>query len=235
MSQVTTITFFKMNSLSAKVWAFFMMQFGPAKLAKIEGQEFYKLMGSGRGLGFNPRPDWSVYVLLQIWNDVEYAEVFLRKNKFLSTYKDKAHESATVFLRNIASHGTWDGKNPFQKVMAEVDESKPRVILTRATIKRSKLRKFWSYVPTSQKPIQNAKGLIYTKGVGELPLIQMATLSAWESQEDMMAFAYSSEEHRKAIQLTRELNWYKEELFARFIPFKVQGKFEGLTALKSLL
>jgi hypothetical protein len=234
MSQVTTITFFKLAKPSSKIWAFFMMQFGHAKLAKEKGQEFYKLMGSGRGLGFNPYPDWSVYVLLQIWSNEKEAHRFMQENTFFKTYQRKSEKSATVFMRNIASHGTWDGKKPFDKVTTDEDANQPRLILTRATIKISKLRTFWKYVPTSQKPIENAKGLVYTKGVGEWPLTQMATLSLWETETDMKAFAYGSEEHKKAIKMTRELKWYKEELFARFVPYKMIGDFEGLSVLSKM-
>lgn len=235
MAQITTITFFKLNKSSSKIWAFFMMQFGHAKLAKISGQEFYKLMGSGRGLGFNPWPDWSIYTLLQIWESEEDAEQFFETSIFFKKYRTKAAQSSTVFLRNVASHGTWDGLTPFESEVTLEDEQLPRMVLTRATIRKSKLRKFWNYVPTSQKPIENAKGLIYTKGVGEWPLIQMATLSVWKSEQAMKDFAYGSEEHKKAIKMTKELNWYKEELFARFVPYRLDGNFEELDGLDKYL
>ncbi|MEL7222238.1 MAG: DUF3291 domain-containing protein, partial [Bacteroidota bacterium] len=63
--QITTITFFRYHSLKDKCWAFFMMQFAHQHLAKTQGLSFYKLMGSGKGLGFSPWPDWSIYSLLQ--------------------------------------------------------------------------------------------------------------------------------------------------------------------------
>ena len=235
MTQITTITFFKLNKATSKTWAFFMMQFGHASLTQVEGQEFYKLMGSGRGLGFNPWPDWSIYTLLQIWENEEAAMQFFNSSAFFKKYKTKSAQSSTIFLRNVASHGTWDGLTPFQAQVTPEDEQLPRMILTRATIKKSKLRKFWNYVPTSQKPIENAKGLMYTKGVGEWPLTQMATLSVWESEQAMKDFAYGSEEHKKAIKMTRELDWYKEELFARFVPFKLEGDFDDLKGLTELL
>jgi hypothetical protein len=30
--------------------------------------------------------------------------------------------------------------------------------------------------------------------------------------------------------LTRKLNWYKEEMFARFVPYKFEGKWDGKNA-----
>jgi heme-degrading monooxygenase HmoA len=52
--------------------------------------------------------------------------------------------------------------------------------------------------------------------VGELPLIYQATLSIWETQEHMRAYAYKNPQHLEAIKKTKELNWYSEELFGRF-------------------
>ncbi|MFQ3269562.1 MAG: hypothetical protein ACI9B2_001372, partial [Flavobacteriales bacterium] len=61
MAQITTISFFNYRGLLNKVWAFAMMQFAHKFLQNISGQSFYKLMGSGKGMGFNPMPDWSTY------------------------------------------------------------------------------------------------------------------------------------------------------------------------------
>lgn len=221
-----------MSAISAKLWAFGQMQFGHSKLAHVKGQQFYKLMGSGKGLGFSPWPDWSIYGLFQIWDDEASANAFFEQSSFYYTYKSKAAESSTVFAKNVASHGLWDGANPFEKSELNRQEELPSLVLTRATIKISKLRKFWNYVPTSQKPIANAPGLLYTKGVGEWPLVQMATLSFWKTEQAMKDFAYGSEEHKKAIKMTKELQWYREELFARFVPYKVKGNFKELEALK---
>ena len=235
MAQVTTLTLFKLQTRSSKFWAFKMMQFGHAALADVQGQLFYKLMGSGRGIGFDPRPDWSMYVLFQIWESEAHAHAFMKNSEFFNIYKSKSHECFTVFLRNIASHGKWDKKNPFQPNKMEADERLPRLILTRATIKKSKLIKFWKYVPATQQSIAKADGLMYTKGIGEWPITQMATISVWRKEEDMMKFAYSNEAHKKAIELTRSLNWYNEELFARFVPYKTEGHLSELAELKEVL
>jgi hypothetical protein len=226
-NQITTITFFKFNSFHTKLWAFFMMQFAHSSLKKIDNQTFYKLMGSGKGLGFNPLPDWSVYCLIQVWNTETDSDLFLENSKIMSRYKKHSSEVLTTYMRNISSHGLWSGKNPFIKNKEINPENQYVAVITRATIKNRSMVKFWKYVPTSQKPIKNAKGLFFTKGIGEIPLKQMSTFSIWESVEDLKNFAYNSEEHKKAITLTKELKWYSEELFARFQPYKSQGTWQG--------
>jgi hypothetical protein len=55
----------------------------------------------------------------------------------------------------------------------------------------------------------------------------MATFSIWNSQEEMMAFAYRKKEHQTAISMTKKLDWYSEELFSRFQPYEVLGSYRG--------
>jgi len=208
-----------------------MMNSAHGYLAKVKGQTFYKLMGSGRGKGFNPFPDWSIYSLLQIWENEAAANTFFKDSKLSELYQQNTKEVWTLYLRNIMAKGKWSGNNPFEQ-STELDKNIPYLsIITRATIKTSKLVKFWRYVPTSQKSISKMKGLLYTKGIGEAPIVQMATFSIWEDFKALKAFAYDSEEHKKAIKLTRELDWYKEELFARFQPYKSFGTWEGKVPL----
>lgn len=227
-NQITTISLFKYESLKNKLWAFGMMQFAHAQLAGVKGLGFYKLMGSGKGLGFNPLPDWSTYALLQIWDSEEDAQDFIENSELVKSYQSKTVEMGTVFMKNMQAHGEWSNKNPFE-VSNSLDPSNEHIaVITRATIKNKFLLKFWKYVPTSQKPIENAKGLIYTKGIGEMPIKQMATFSLWKDKESLHQFAYGSEEHKKAIKMTRSLGWYSEELFARFQPYKLIGKWSGI-------
>jgi hypothetical protein len=205
-----------------------MMQYAHKDLVAINGQQFYKLMGSGKGIGFNPLPDWSVYSLVQIWDDERAADQFFNHSDLIKKYLDHTQEAWTLYMRNIKSHGAWSGNNPFEK-SEELDKDIPLVsVITRATIRTSKLAQFWSYVPTSQKPIVKNKDLIYTKGIGEAPIVQMATFSLWKNEEALKSFAYKTKEHQKAIEKTRTIKWYKEELFARFQPYKSLGQWEDI-------
>ncbi|MBI3218659.1 MAG: DUF3291 domain-containing protein [Bacteroidetes bacterium] len=234
MSQITTVTFFKFNAIADKFWAFSMMQFAHGGLKKVQGQSFYKLMGSGRGLGFNALPDWSTYVLLQVWETEEAAHSFFEKGPIIESYRKHAKEVWTIFLKNVSAHGQWDGRNPFQ-MEKDLPSTEVIAVLTRATIKWHKIIPFWKYVPTSHQPLKENDGLLYTKGVGEVPIVQMATFSIWKNKESLNHFAYTSNEHRVAIQKTRELNWYKEELFARFKPYKSIGTWNGKNPLAEFI
>ena len=98
----------------------------------------------------------------------------------------------------------------------EQGEQRAILILTRAKIKLTKLWRFWRDVPQISHSMLGMPGCHFSVGVGELPLIQQATLSIWENEQVMKNFAYRSHHHREVIKKTRKFQWYSEELFARF-------------------
>jgi hypothetical protein len=54
----------------------------------------------------------------------------------------------------------------------------------------------------------------------------MATFSLWKDFESVKQFAYKANSIRKPSK-TREYEWYSEELFSRFQPYKSSGTWEG--------
>lgn len=234
MSQVTTITRFRFNSFADKFWALSMMQLAQSHLASVAGNTFYKLMGTGRGDSFNAFPDFSIYILLQVWRSEDHAKAFFAGSQILDRYRKRSSEIWTTYMVNISSHGRWSGGNPFE-ARDNIKSSGPVIAITRATIKWQKLLDFWRYVPVSQKDLKSNSGLVYTKGMGEVPILQMATYSIWEDEASLRRFAYESEHHRVAIAKTKALKWYKEELFARFRPILSEGTWGGRCPLEGML
>lgn len=228
MDSMTSLTFFRFPSLKSKLWAFGQMQFAHFSIVGSPGLIFYKLMGSGRDSGFSIFPDWGVYAFLGVWKNEQAANDFFNHSAIYKRYQEMSSEQWTIFMRPIKTSGLWSGGNPFTPSI-ELDESNALIaVITRATIKTNKLLKFWRFVPISQRPIQRGcEGLIYTKGVGEVPIVQMATFSVWENADSLKKFAYNSKEHREAIKKTHQIDWYKEEMFTRFQPFKTTGTWEG--------
>ncbi len=223
--QVTTISFFKFSSFRAKLWAFGMMQFAHRPMNKVSGLEFYKLMGTGKAR-FNPFPDWSVYGIVQIWENEAAADHYFNSNKLFFRYQEKAQKNWVLFMRNKIARGKWNGSNPFRSSKEGIPEPSFIAAITRATIKTKLLLSFWKFVPKSQTHLFDNEGLLFTKGIGEVPFKQMATFSLWKDEHALNSFAYQSKGHVKAIGKTRKLDWYKEELFARFQVFKFIGDWE---------
>jgi heme-degrading monooxygenase HmoA len=63
-------------------------------------------------------------------------------------------------------------------------------------------------------------------GLGEAPFVRQATFSIWDSVTDMNAYARSGS-HLEAIQAAAENDYFSESMFARFVPMKVQGQWQG--------
>jgi hypothetical protein len=135
-------------------------------------------------------------------------------------YKEKASSQRELVLSPVNSHGKWSGKNPFKtpenpKSSFE-DSNLKAVVITRATLRWNRLLSFWKAVPAASRAINNAQGVSYFKGIGELPFIQQATVSIWESFEAVNTFAYKGKEHATIVKETKQKKWYKEDLFSRF-------------------
>lgn len=221
MPQTTILSFFKYHGFKHKWEA--LSRMGRPPLAKSMNKEpiFWKALGSGSGNGFSIRPDFSTYGLLTVFNSEEEAYEFLQSNVMLA-YKEKASAFSHVLMHNIKAQGTWSGSNPFEK-SAIYNESKSLAVITRATIKPKLAYKFWKHVPSVSKSMDNYDGLIFSKGIGEWPILMQATFSLWQTGDAMMAYAYQNKKHADMVAKTRALGWYSEELFSRFHPFDIKG------------
>jgi heme-degrading monooxygenase HmoA len=90
-------------------------------------------------------------------------------------------------------------------------------VLTRATIRPRALPDFWRHVPQARARLRaHENDLLFGIGIGEAPLVQQCTVSVWRNAEAVNQYAYRESGHREVVKLTRQRNWYSEELFARF-------------------
>jgi hypothetical protein len=218
MPAVTTLTLFTFKR--NKFWAFKQMGIAAGKLKSVEGLQFFKFLGTGGGSGFSLTPDFSTYAFLGVWNDRSQYNDCMNEHPVFLQYKEKASSQRELVLSPVNSHGKWSGKNPFKtpenpKSSFE-DSNLKAVVITRATLRWNRLLSFWKAVPAASRAINNAQGVSYFKGIGELPFIQQATVSIWESFEAVNTFAYKGKEHATIVKETKQKKWYKEDLFSRF-------------------
>ena len=219
MSQTTIISFFKYSGVKNKWNALGRM--GRPAIINEKNLTFFKPFGTGSGNGFSIIPDFSTYGFISVFSSEEKAKQFL-KNDDIKKYSATADSFSHVLMHNIKSHGKWSNHNPF-KSSVDFDEKKPLAVITRATIKPKLAYQFWKNVPSVSKSMDNNKDLTFSKGIGEFPLLMQATFSIWSSGKAMMDYAYNNPKHAEMIKKTRELDWYSEELFARFQPFHQEG------------
>ena len=109
---------------------------------------FWKLMGSGHNGTFDLQPDWQQWALLATWNNQQDFDGFYNTSFIASWWKFFNTERWTLLCEPIQSHGKWDGKDPFAGKLIN-DYTGPVAVLTRATIRISKLKGFCT--PSARK------------------------------------------------------------------------------------
>ena len=201
---------------------------------------FFKLMGCGKNGTFDKHPDWQQWGILAV-NKMPMDDSSIIKEELITQLYGAFIgrwvrlfncETWTIFLNPIEGHGSWDGKNPFGNISKKTDYNGPIAVLTRATIRLSKLNSFWKNVNGVAKQMAGANGLITSIGIGEMPFIKQATFSIWENKELMKAFAYQMHQHKDVIKKTKKENWYSEDMFIRFIPTYTIGTINGSDPFK---
>ena len=232
--QIVTISFFTYSGWRNKWQAFARMGRFSLKEQPIEGLTFYKLLGSGSGNGFSIFPDFGTYAFLGVWKDENTAEKALTdQDSPLQILKSGIENHSTIYMKTMYANGKWHGQNPFKSTV-KFDKELPLGVITRGAVRLSKLYHFWKFVPRVSRSAHKKEGMIFSKGIGELPLIEQATFSLWKNSQYMLDYAYKSKYHEEVVRKTKEIGWYKEDLFARFYPYRVEGHLKQ-TYLKALL
>lgn len=182
---------------------------------------FYKLLGCGKNGSFSAVPDVRQYVILVVLQE----PVSLNFDNYLQLINGKVVVAWWKYFRckywcvsllPIEGHGSWDGKTAFGNLPKNSAYEGEVAVLTRATIRLSRLKHFWSHVGVVSKHLPKADGLITYIGIGEVPYIKQATFSIWQSKQSMKNFAYDLIDHTTVIKKTRTEKWYSEDLFVRF-------------------
>ena len=141
MKQTTTLSLFRFERWQDRAWALAMMGVARRSMAQVPDLNFWKLCGSGSGEGFKPIPNTAVYAILCSWPNDEIAQDRLENKSIFQSYRDRAIENWTIFLKPTSVRGHWNGSKPFYPALEE--KSGPLAALTRATLKPSILPKFW--------------------------------------------------------------------------------------------
>lgn len=222
--QVATMSFFRFEGFVNRRWAMKQMYESRAKLRKIKGVQFFKLLGTGGKDGYSIMPDFGVYAVFVVWENFGIARRIKETDVFMD-YHGHSMEHITFYLSPVSSRGSWSGFSNWR-----LNQPDPDILqicaLTRAAIKFNYMPKFWGMVPQISKEHVEAKGKLFSKGVGEYPILEQATFTIWKNKEYMDNFARRNS-HLEAIKVTRERKGFREEMFTRFQPFMTEGAWSG--------
>jgi hypothetical protein len=198
------------------------------------GLRFWKLLGTARGQTFG-RWEPCRYAMFTVWESGAALDDFERRSRPMIVRRQRAEELWTVRLVPTRWHGAWGGVDPFAGARPfEQAVPGPWAILTRATIRPSRLRAFRAAAPAVDATLTEQPELLASIGLGEAPLLTQATFSLWNDLGAMREFAYRGEQHVQAMRRTREEGWYSEELFARFRPIASCGTWGGRDPLAGI-
>ncbi|WP_371785726.1 spheroidene monooxygenase [Streptosporangium subroseum] len=210
------------------------MAFDRPVLRSTPGLSFWRLLGSGRGTSMSLGADLRRWALLAVWREERALEEFLKSSPVAARWRREARESWQVRLTPLTSRGRWGGVEPFGPGTGGTPGQNPGgpiAVLTRASIRPSRLVPFYRSVPEVDRLLREQDGCLASVGVGEWPLARQATFSLWRDAGAVRDFAYRGHAHRGVVGRTRTENWYSEELFARFVPYGSEGTWNGADPL----
>lgn len=230
--QTVSLSLFRFESLAARLWVLGQMGAARLSLARLPEAGFWKLCGSGTGEGFTPRPNTRVWAILATWPDLATAQDRVAQAPVYRRWQARAVESYTLFLAPTSARGRWSGREPFQ---ASPDPGEGLfAALTRATLRPSRLLRFWRRVPDISAVIGADPNVRFKIGIGEIPWVHQVTFSVWPDAASMAAFARGDGPHGRAIRAVRAEGWFSEELYARFRVQATAGTWGGIDPLCAL-
>jgi len=207
-------------------FAFFSMAIDRIRSRKFTGISFSKLLGTGTGATFTPSDAdltrWGMVVVIEK-NRIEAFD----SSSIVTNWRKRSTSEFRAMLSPLSSHGLWARENPFDFTAPLSNPDAQIAAITRARIKWNKNFIFWKSVPPVVIDLHSNPGLVAAIGIGEAPIGLQGTFSLWQSASALRDFAYKGRAHQVAIEQTKSIGWYSEELFARFEVLEIRGEISS--------
>ena len=195
---------------------------------RLPGVSFAKLLGTGSGRTFTTRDaDPGHWAILTCWTHPGGPASFEHSHPFRA-WTSLADEHARFLMLPLVSRGSWAQRQPFGDPLPHRWDG-PIAAITRARIKTHHWRTFWRAVPPVSHDLHAVPGLNFAMGLGEAPVGLQGTFSIWSNGSALSNFAHRRSPHREVMDKTHEIDWYAEELFARFALVGASGTYNGIS------
>lgn len=202
------------------------------RLRHVDGLLFWRLLGTGEGDRSASGADLRRSALFAVWRDESALEAFVASDPIVRRWQG-ADEAWHVRLRGLGGHGSWNGF-AVADGLVEGRSDGAVVIVTRADVRWRSWRQFAKASRVVNEAVRSAPGLLGVVGIGEAPFGRLGTFSVWESLGAARAFAERDAAHRETAASTRSGDWFGEELFARFEPYRSTGTWNGSDPLAGI-
>ena len=217
-----------------KAWGWTRLVRGAGIFRDVPGLQFAKVMGSGHEGGFSLRPSTTHQGLVCMLASAQQGQDFL-DSVFVREARERARESWTGLLAVTSVRGQWDGQawGPTSSVALGTYsgdaslQAAPLAVLTRASIRPTKVAAFWRHAPTSQKAMEDAPGCSLAVGLGEAPVLRQCTFSLWRDTSSMEAYARGGA-HGAAAQAAHRQDYFSESMFVRLKLLAASGQWKTL-------
>lgn len=176
-----------------------------------------------------PKPDFHQWAFLGIWEEDDALDQFLHASPIVNKWEERGDEVWHVRLIPTSSRGSWRGTNPFAGPRPPDVPKDPVAVITLVRIKRRKLPTFW--VSAQKGPaldLKRASGLLADLPTfAKVPFVDLLTFTLWRSTDDAMNYAYRRSPHNDAVRRSRSEGIFRDQLFARFYPYRSAGTWRG--------
>jgi hypothetical protein len=207
-----------------------------------------RCFGTRRTAGFNPRgiPYLRRVITLLTWREEAALDEFLGESPLARAWDD-CRWAWHLRAAPLQSRGTFHGVAPLGAISkpagasSAVDQSgpgtqaEPIAVITLGRTAWGSTRAFIRATP-STKPFLQTHGLITAVTAG-IPPQGIFTLTLWDSEDDVEAFAYGEKpgDHRETMREDRERAILIEQFSARVKPTGIEGSWDPACTPKAAL
>lgn len=170
-----------------------------------------------------PRPTPSRAGLLAFWDDRSSLDAFLADHPVAAAFAG----GWRAVLEPVRVHGDWPGLDEGLPRARRVQPEGPAVVLTLGRLRLSQAVRFFKASAKAEAGVLSAPGLRWGSGLAKPPFV--CTISAWESDDALTAYAYGPEQHAHpgALDEDRARPFHQRSAFVRFRPLEIVGSVAG--------
>src|SRR5690606_1068767 len=138
------------------------------RLRRVDGLDFAKVLGTGRGDDTGPSADLLRQAYFLVWRDGGSARRFLDTHP-IARRRASLDVERSLALQLVSGPGGWSGRSVLggRRRVAAAGEV---VVLTRARIRPGAWRSFRRTSRSTAASVRRASGVRWTLGIGELPV-----------------------------------------------------------------